>query len=389
MSVIMENSYCYIEFDFTNEKNFEDLKCIFEIIKDSKNNSIEREDTFWIKVFPKYALERFTFLESDLKPNFETAKNTDSTWHFYSLIELLYINYEIEYIDLKKTTENKGMVIYDAYSYPYGGIEGLIIFLESFNCIPKIYDDGTGIYNYSSMKMNKSEVKNSKWNFFNLKKFFKAFFFLSIITLIASCNNKEANLQFEKNVLYEVYPALIDTVWVNAVRNYVPPSPPGVNPSEYKLNQRKESNKRFNKELAEFKKSHFKIDLVILDKAVAKENGKQLQEYFEDAEIAKNSISDTLEYKLDRKKLNSYETFYLHYISKIPRKNEIKVYNQCCYSVRGIIILSRIQFDSEKKYGVLTADIECGDICGYGYRIYIKKVKNKWIVDKIEDAWIA
>ena len=207
--------------------------------------------------------------------------------------------------------------------------------------------------------------------------------------ILTGCNNKEADLQFEKNVMYEVYPALIDSVWVNAMRIYVPASPPGVDPSEYKLNQRKESNKRFNKGLAEFKKSHFKLDLVLLDKAVSKGNRKQLQEHFKDAEIPKENVSDTLEYKFDRKKLNSHETFYLHYVSKIPRKNDTKIYNQCCYSVRGIIILSRIQFDSKKKYGVLTAGIECGEMCGYGYRIYIKRINNKWIVDKIEDAWIV
>lgn len=207
--------------------------------------------------------------------------------------------------------------------------------------------------------------------------------------IFTGCNHKEADLQFEKNVMYEVYPALIDSVWVNAMRNYVPPAPPGIDPSEYKLNQRKESNKRFNKDLAEFKKSHFKIDLVIMDKAVSNGNKKQLQEHFKDAEISKENISDTLEYKFDRKKLNAYEIFYLHYVSKMPRKNDVKIYNQCCYSVIGIIILSRIQFDSEKKYGVLTAGIECGAMCGYGYRIYIKKVNNKWIVDKVGDAWIV
>lgn len=385
----MENNYCYIEFDFTNEKNFEDLKRIFEIIKNSKNNSIEREETFWIKVFPKYVLEKFTFLESDLKPDFKTAKNTDSTWHFYSLIELLYINYEIEYIDLKKTTENKGTLIYDTYSYPYGGIEGLITFLESFNCIPKIYDDGTGIYNYPTVDINKREVKNLKWNFFSLKKLFKAFFFLSIITLIASCNNKEAELQFEKNVMYEVYPDLIDSIWVNAVERYTPPPPPPIMVTpEYRSQRKKEYKKEFNEDLAAFKKKHFKVDFIILDKAISKQKGKELQEHFKDA-VLEDNILDTLDYKFDRKKLDSYQAFHLNYVSKIPRNNEIKLYNNCCYSVRGILILSRIQFDSEKKYGVLSAGINCGDMCGYGYRIYIKKVKNKWIVDKIEDDWIA
>ncbi|WPO79374.1 hypothetical protein [Flavobacterium sp. KACC 22761] len=219
------------------------------------------------------------------------------------------------------------------------------------------------------------------------KLYFALLLFCGIILI--SCNNKKADLQFEKNVMYEVYPALIDSVWVNAVLTYVPPPPPGIDPSEYKLNRRNESNKRFNKELAEFKKKKFPVDLVFLDKTVVRDNSKELQEHFKDAVLSENNILDTLDYKFDRKKLDSYQAFHLHYVPRIPRGNDRKFYNECCYSVRGVISLSRIQFDNEKKYGILTAGIECGDMCSYGYRVYIKKVKNKWVIDKIEDAWIA
>lgn len=383
----MENQYCYIEFDFTNERNFKDLKETFEVIKDSKNNSIERDDTFWLETFPKYSLEKFTFLDSDLRPNFDTAKETKLSWHFYSLIEVLSINYEIEYIELKAASHNKGILLFDPYSYPYGGIDGLIAFLESFNCKPKLYDDGSGVYNYPYEEVTKT--KKSRWDFLNLKNLFKTALLLLFITLIASCNKKESDLKFEQDVMYEVYPALIDSVWVNAVLTYVPPPPPEVDPSEYKLNRRNESNKRFNQELAEFKKKQFKVDLVVLDKAIPKENRKELQEHFKDAILSENNLLDTLEYKFNRKKLDAYSAFHLHYLARIPRGNDRIFYNECCYSVPGIIIFSRIQFDDKKKYGVLTAGINCGDMCGYGYRIYIKKIKDKWVVDKIEDAWIV
>jgi hypothetical protein len=382
----MDNQYCYIEFDFTDERNFEDLKKTFEVIKDSKNNSIERDDQFWIDTFPKYALEKFTFLDSDLKPNFQITKNSDQNWHFYSLIELLSINYEIEYIDLNKTADDKGILIYDAYSYPYGGIGGLIAFVESFDCNPKLYDDGTGIYNYPYEEIN----INSKWSLSSLKKLFKIGAFLLFIMPIICCNNKEKELQFEKEVMYQVYPDLIDSVWVNAVERYTPPPPPPLKDTpEYRIQRKKEYKKEFNEDLAAFKKKHFKVDVVILDKAVAIQKGKDLQEHFKEAVISENNILDTLDYKFDRKKLDSYQAFHLNYVSKIPRGNEIKLYNNCCYSVRGVLILSRIQFDDEKKYGFLTAGINCGDMCGYGYRIYIKKVNDKWVVDKIEEGWIV
>ena len=381
----MENNYCFIELEFSDSKQFEDLKKVFEAIKNAKNNSIIQEDAFWLDQFPKYALEKFSFLKSDLRPNFETAKETKSSWHFYSLIELLSVYYEVEYIDVEKTSSTTAILTYDPYSYPYGGINGLIVFIESFNCVPKQYDDGTGVYTHTA-----NEIKNNTiWGFSGLKKLFKFSIVFLFISLVVSCENKTAALEFEKNALYEVYPALIDTLWVNARRLYVPPPSPGMDPSEYKLNQVKESNKRFNADLAAFKIKQFPVDLIILDKAVAIDNTKELQNHFRDAAVSENSSSDTLEYKFDRKKLDAYKAFHLKYVLKIPKENERKLYDECCYSIRGIFILSRIQFDSEKRYGVLTAAIDCGSMCNYGYHIYIKKIKNKWVVDKIEEAWIA
>jgi hypothetical protein len=219
------------------------------------------------------------------------------------------------------------------------------------------------------------------------KHYFALLLFCGII--LTSCDNKTASLQFEKDVMYEIYPALMDSVWVKAVLTYVPPPPPGVRESEYKLNKEKESDKRFNTELAEFKKKKIAVDLVFFDKAVVRDNAKELQEHFKDAVISEKSISDTLEYKFDRKQLDAYKVFHLQYITKTPKGNERQLYDNCCYSIRGTIVLSRIEFDAEKKYGLLTAGIECGSLCGYGYRIFIKKIKEKWIIDKIEKAWIA
>jgi hypothetical protein len=389
---ITESQYCYIEFDFTNEENFSALKQTFEILKDSKNNSVERADEFWLATFPEYALVKFKFLDSDLKPDFVTNKETESTWHFYSLIELLSINYEIEYIDLKKTDTTKGILIYDAYSYPYGGIEGLLVFLKSFNCEPRIYDDGTGVYNYPQHKViQKDEARNSRWTFYKLKKLFKISFILLFINLIVSCTTKTVSLQFEKEVMYEIYPDLIDSVWVSASYRFSPPPPSHIEITpEYNIEQKKESKKRFNEELAHFKKSGFIVNLVVLDKVTKiKENQKELKEHFRDVVLSENSVSDTLEYKIDRKRIDSYTIFKLRYLSLIPRKGERLYYNEFGYSIRGILYFSRIQFDSEKKYGVLIAGINCGDGCEKGFRVYIKKIKNKWIVDKIEEAWIA
>lgn len=222
-----------------------------------------------------------------------------------------------------------------------------------------------------------------------MRKIYFALLFVSGL-ILTSCDSKETELQFEKDVMYEVYPALIDSVWVNALQYYIPPPPPQVKDTpEYRIQQRKKYKKQFNQDLADLKKRKFPVDLVFLDKAIVRNNPKELQEHFKDAIISKKKSSDTLNYKFDRKKLDAYKTFHIKYVPRIPRGEDRKFYNECCYTVRGVISFSRIQFDSKKKYGVLTAGIECGAMCGYGYRIYIKKEKNKWVVDKIEDAWIV
>ena len=142
----MDNQNCYIEFDFQVDEYFDDLFLVFEHIKTIRNNNQPQEDVFWLKSFPDYSLKHFYFLLTDLRPDFETAQEGEFTWHFYSLIELLQADYDIEYKSCSKVDTNKGRLEYYPWGYPYGGITGLITFVKSFNCTPTIIDDGTGIY---------------------------------------------------------------------------------------------------------------------------------------------------------------------------------------------------------------------------------------------------
>ena len=133
----------YIEFDILKMQNFEDMTRVFKSIKEAKELEIPKGDKFWLENFPKYCLEKFYFDENDIKPDFKTAKLSKNVWHFYSLIDLLEVNYEIEYIDCLLINPNKGKLMFNAYSFPYGGTDGLITFLKSFDFVPTRMDDGT------------------------------------------------------------------------------------------------------------------------------------------------------------------------------------------------------------------------------------------------------
>ncbi len=142
----MQNKNCYIEFDINEEQNFIDLKHIFALIKEAKNFGQPQPDEFWLANFPDYSLKQFSFLDTDLKPEFQTANNGEFTWHFYSLTNLLQTDYDIDYISCFKLSDNKARIEYIPFAYPYGGITGLVTFVASFNCKPNIIDDGTSLY---------------------------------------------------------------------------------------------------------------------------------------------------------------------------------------------------------------------------------------------------
>lgn len=137
----------FVEFEFKQDQSFSDLKEIYDLFKLCREQGEIKGDNFWLNKFPDYALRNFYFTDTDLKPNFQTAKNENSVWHFYSLIELFEENYEVEYLECYKLSENKGRITFSSYSYPYGGISGFITLIKSFGCLPTVTDDGTGIYN--------------------------------------------------------------------------------------------------------------------------------------------------------------------------------------------------------------------------------------------------
>ena len=70
--------------------------------------------------------------------------------------------------------------------------------------------------------------------------------------------------------------------------------------------------------------------------------------------------------------------------------NSLDVWNKKYdFVFSGFFNVSRILFNESKTYGILSASYTCGGLCGEGHIIYIKKIKGKWVIDKIEGTWIA
>ena len=142
----MSDQNCYIEFEFSEDQKYLDLKNAFEEFGTLRNGENIKDDKYWLDAFPDYAKRKFYFAESDLKPAFGTAELTDSTWHFYSLTALMQYDYQIDYKEIFKLTDKTGRLEFAPYEYPYGGITGLLIFVRAFDCIPYRIDEGSEVF---------------------------------------------------------------------------------------------------------------------------------------------------------------------------------------------------------------------------------------------------
>jgi len=170
----------YIEFGFKNEDKFKDLLKVFKLISNSKKSEDYKSDEFWFGQFPDYALRNYYFADSDLKPEFSTADSNGGTWHFYSMIEHLVENLDVELLECKKIENTKGRLDFYAHGYPYGGITGLTMFLKSFDLKAIEIDEGGGVYNVqwtSETEFKLTEIRdtlNKSSLLSKIKKFFNS-----------------------------------------------------------------------------------------------------------------------------------------------------------------------------------------------------------------------
>ena len=55
----------------------------------------------------------------------------------------------------------------------------------------------------------------------------------------------------------------------------------------------------------------------------------------------------------------------------------------------GAMYFSKINFDKKQTSGTINVSYSCGGKCGLGYLVTIKKIKEKWIVVKVENTSIS
>ncbi|WP_397362268.1 hypothetical protein [Olleya sp. R77988] len=216
-----------------------------------------------------------------------------------------------------------------------------------------------------------------------MKKTLKSIFVFSILTLFFwNCKEEKviSETEFEQNVFYEVFPAILDSIYYEKRLAPPPPPPPEFfQKEEYKndIDKGIQDYKQTDKYKNDIKKWERKKDFLERDNALI---------YL----VISDSIGGFEKYKIDLNRLKSNnEKIKFKYRSEFPNGREFWR-TEYDFFIAASIHFGGIIFDKTKNTGVLNGGYTMGILNGSGFRIFIKKNDSgKWIIDKIEGTWIS
>ncbi|WP_282144521.1 hypothetical protein [Cellulophaga baltica] len=226
-----------------------------------------------------------------------------------------------------------------------------------------------------------------------------------------NCNQEKtlSGIEFEQAVFYEVFPAVIDSIYYDWRLIPPPPPPPDFlekrgydvkgdfkkaydnweKSDEYKKRKIDWENKRDS-----IKQDTTSIFLAISDSInqFEREDLYELIKHFKKQNLSIDSKGFDLEkgFKVDLNKLNTNsDKLKFKSQAEFPKGREFWTTNYDFY-LDASIEFNRILFDKNKSFGVFNVGLVRGRLNGTGFRIFIKKdVNGKWEIDKIKGTWIS
>ena len=195
------------------------------------------------------------------------------------------------------------------------------------------------------------------------------FVFLIVVFILFSCEKKITDEQFEQNVLSEIFLKVVDLTYKDH-RIYT--SLPEIGENMYDKNGKWIGRNPIGQHKRDIqhkaKIEAFKKDTLNLVIAIG----------------TGGLIND----KTELQNYNSRKFTFKH-LSELPAAINLKNWTAKYPKFAGVLVFSNIKFDVSKENGALEVSYYCGDRCGLGYIVTIKKVDDKWVVSKVEDTWIS
>ena len=223
-----------------------------------------------------------------------------------------------------------------------------------------------------------------------MKNLQKTIFFLTSLILLISCEKKTTEIDYEKKVITELFPKIVDSICFDS-RKMNPPPKFGIE-TWSKGNLIKVDTSQVTKK-EKIKYQNWKNEQKRIDNDTSKiiiGFDPFLLKYGQKTNYDNLYNSKYSNFKFDYSKIHLNKNFKIKDISEFPKADKILLYEQKYnFIFSGFLEISRIKFDKNKKSGVLEASFSYCGKCGRGYRIYVKEINGLWKIEKIEDTWIS
>ena len=223
-------------------------------------------------------------------------------------------------------------------------------------------------------------------------------YFMLIVLLIGvlSCRIDKAG-SYEMKVFNEIFDNLVEEMGALSSFEIPPPIPflDNNNPIAY-------DTVGYDKKIVEIERKNRKMRdttfvIAVFDTLFTCDNlnldveyiGKQLVEpdYIEALNsMNKQSIQSR---PLDLSEIENRKRFILKYTSEFPEGFKIWERENYNFLFSGILRMSRIYFDKEKRVGLFYCSYACGRLCGEETIICIRKINKKWIIEKVVELGVS
>lgn len=219
--------------------------------------------------------------------------------------------------------------------------------------------------------------------------------FLITLCLTTSCTSKhDSEPDIDTFVMQEIFSSLMDSIYVEVMFSMTPPKIVKIangesNGKELASVEKKSIDRQsIRNSLSSCERSK-NYTIIVLSDSIHAIPFNDFEIFKSKYPTTKNAINTTFSQNSYLFPLNDVTVrpcFKLVLSSKYhPISNDSMMYVRQFKEVS----FSRIIFNSDKTYGMLTCEYVCGGLCGNGYRVFIKQVGTKWLIDYIELAWVA
>lgn len=149
---------CFVEFTVDNADRFAALCAVFRAIKHDKEAGEFRDKADWLLFFDDEALSHFwwptatelaeytnRWQTAPLDQRFQDPSLEPPSWDFGALF-LALADGDYKLIACRRTAEERALLEFDTYAYPYGGTGCMRMLIHAFGFHVIGEEDGTGYH---------------------------------------------------------------------------------------------------------------------------------------------------------------------------------------------------------------------------------------------------